>query len=140
MVGRLGLSAGAGRGGDPARLPHHPGGRRLRRDDVRPGVPRRGLHGRGGDRASPPLLVAVRRPRGVGAGGVPRVSLLPPQRGRRRRRRARGGVAPAVVLLTGFALALALALAGGGRLGRLADLRLRAAWIFWAAIGLQLVA
>ncbi len=45
-----------------------------------------------------------------------------------------------MVLLTGFALALALALAGGGRLGRLADLRLRAVGIFYAAIGLQLVA
>lgn len=45
-----------------------------------------------------------------------------------------------MVLLTGFALALAIALAGGGRIGRLADLRLRAAWIFYAAIGLQLAA
>jgi hypothetical protein len=45
-----------------------------------------------------------------------------------------------VLLLTGFGLALAAALAGGGRLGRLADLRLRAPWIFYAAIGLQLAA
>ncbi|MGN6379951.1 MAG: DUF5317 family protein [Gaiellales bacterium] len=45
-----------------------------------------------------------------------------------------------MVLLTGFAVALALALAGGGRPGRLADLRLRAVWLFYLAIGIQLVA
>ena len=45
-----------------------------------------------------------------------------------------------MVLFPGFVLALALALAGGGKLGRLADLRLRPAWIFYVAIGMQLVA
>jgi hypothetical protein len=45
-----------------------------------------------------------------------------------------------MVLVPGFVLALALALAGGGKLGRLADLRLRPAWIFYVAIGMQLVA
>jgi hypothetical protein len=45
-----------------------------------------------------------------------------------------------MVLFPGFVLALALALAGGGKLARLADLKLRAAWLFYAAIGLQLVA
>jgi hypothetical protein len=45
-----------------------------------------------------------------------------------------------MVLLTGFALALAVALLGGGRPGRVADLRLCAVGLFYLAIGLQLVA
>jgi Family of unknown function (DUF5317) len=45
-----------------------------------------------------------------------------------------------MVLLTGFGLALAVVLAGGGRLSRLADLRLRASWLFYGAIALQVVA
>jgi hypothetical protein len=45
-----------------------------------------------------------------------------------------------MVLLTGFALALAVALLGGGRPGRVADLRLRAVGLFYLAIALQVVA
>jgi Family of unknown function (DUF5317) len=45
-----------------------------------------------------------------------------------------------VVLALPVVMALALGLALGGSLGRLAEIRLRAPWLFLAAIGLQLVA
>jgi hypothetical protein len=45
-----------------------------------------------------------------------------------------------VVLAFPVVLALVLGLALGGSVGRLAEMRLRAPWIFLAAIGLQLVA
>ncbi len=45
-----------------------------------------------------------------------------------------------MVLAFPVVLALVLGLALGGSLGRLAEMRLRAPWIFLAAIGLQLVA
>lgn len=45
-----------------------------------------------------------------------------------------------MVLLLGFALVLPVVLVFGGRLGRLADLRPRAVWLLYSALGLQLVA
>jgi Family of unknown function (DUF5317) len=45
-----------------------------------------------------------------------------------------------MALLLGFLLALAVALAGGGRVSRLADVRIRGLGVFYAALGLQLVA
>ncbi len=45
-----------------------------------------------------------------------------------------------MVLLTGFLVALGIAVLAGGRPGRVADLRLRAVGLFYAAIALQLVA
>ena len=45
-----------------------------------------------------------------------------------------------MLLLTGLALALAIVLICGGKLGRLADLRLRQMWLLYAALGLQLLA
>ena len=45
-----------------------------------------------------------------------------------------------MALLFPIAAALVLAVALGGRPGRLAELRLRAIWLFYAAVGLQVVA
>lgn len=45
-----------------------------------------------------------------------------------------------MLLLTGLALALAIVLICGGKLGRLADLRLRQMSLLYAALGLQLLA
>ena len=48
VVGRQRLSAGTGRRGHPAGLAHHPGRRRVRRDDLRPRLPRGRQLRRGG--------------------------------------------------------------------------------------------
>jgi Family of unknown function (DUF5317) len=45
-----------------------------------------------------------------------------------------------MVLLTGFAVAVIVVLIFGGRLGRLADLELRSAWLLYLALALQLIA
>ena len=45
-----------------------------------------------------------------------------------------------MVLLSGLGLAVLIVLAFGGRLGRLADLRIRWIWLVYAALALQLVA
>jgi hypothetical protein len=45
-----------------------------------------------------------------------------------------------MVLLLAVGLGIAVGLVLGGRLSRLADLRLRAVWLFYVAIGLQIVA
>lgn len=45
-----------------------------------------------------------------------------------------------MLLLTGLVLAIAVVLLCGGKLGRLADLKLRRMWLLYLALGLQLIA
>lgn len=45
-----------------------------------------------------------------------------------------------MVLLSGLAVVLAIVLVCGGRLGRLADLRIERVWLLYLALGIQLVA
>ncbi len=112
--------------------------RRLRRDHDGSQLPRRG-HARGGaGRAEQSCGQAVR------PGGRRCVARPPGERRSRRlaatrppRRAARRLV---VVLAFPVLLALGLGLVLGGSVGRLAEIRLRAPWLFLAAIGLQIVA
>ena len=137
-LGRLRLPARSRRGGDPVRLEAHSRRRRLRRDHDGSQLPRRG-HARGGAGRAEQSRGQTVRP-----GGRRRVARPPGERRSRRiaatrppRRAARRLV---VVLAFPVLLALGLGLVLGGSVGRLAEIRLRAPWLFLAAIGLQIVA
>src|SRR5207253_1969436 len=102
--------------------------RRVRRDDLGPLLPGR-RHGVGRDRrAAQALLDAVRRTRRCRA-------RAPPVRGARHRRRAGGRL---MVLVLAVLVGLALGRLLGGRVSALAAIPIRAPWLFYAAIGLQI--